>query len=1321
MTKKLFVVLVVISALLISFSLVLAAKKAPVRDRAEVYVKQIISQQQATPMPRGTLSEKQDVVSMFPDRGEKASASYVSLSGSSGEIQAAPFQHTKDFCDLYGVGAYYITDWFWGIEYYANYQDPEEFGCVDVWPFEVVDVGFDLNIDMAYDIDVQGYVYSADLTDPACPVPGTELCATPVYTVSVPDAGWWTISLPLTEQCCVDGPYFAVIYIFTDLYGLGVDPVAEDDVSDVCRTYNDYGSGWEDLVVDYGWPGEMLLWSTGYTNPQNTCGGGPSDQCVLQHDNGSAASYFGSWEVGDQNAVYYDPATMCTECTEVYPINITSVRGQFYDHAGVGVPMDVIFHFYEAGDPCVGPGAEIYSFEATVDVFYPDGDFVVNTPEDVCLEDDFFLACEYNSGTAGSIPSLLFDNNYPVDTCFQWNEYLDYGWIEWWDFWSTPAEVGWLMLSCVGTCNDEVCNPGEECYLFQGTGAASSFWSGWGADDGVAKYYDPEDPFHACTTPVYPYRIDAFDVALYDHAGVGSVDIELAVYLECSDPCDGPGTEIYRTEPINVTTFYPDVATITLPDLLCMYEPFFVGVHYPNGDGATTPSVLFDDGVCDTCHAWMWYESAGYSPPWYEWSDFWAAPPPGCPMIYVLGYTESPACDIPQCDTTIEQLQGGLFASYYWKQPPNDEFLNMRFEMPADHGGRLEYFNWANYEGGTSGDPNPDFYVWLSDGLYPLDNNPPYQAIADFHISYGDIVYYPGWTTVQTYSHNLVFDPGEMFHIGVNHAFEAGDTLAPLSDDGTAFPSSDRWSGWYEGAWEGYGPYEMLLDAYICPFAPENPTFTMKCTPALGYATPGDPPTDVYQIQLTSVIGYAENVTLSLLSVSPTPTTFINATFVPNGVPCPYTADVAIEVGAGEPYGDYTLTFQGVGDDAQTKTCDVTLRLQPPFDEEIVEFFHGFQRTSNFGAVGNDVRDNFVWYGTNYLFDGTLISAIPGTPQADYFALDAYDCAHVGFVPTQHLVKTYDPWCPGGGDYEEYYGEVAYSNFYTTVFPGEYDSLFVIGLKDVDCTDFSIKIKIYYNPTSDPIPELWTGLFEDWDVGDAYNNWVEMDPDHNLAWQYDLADPSIVFGIFKAPFYDDMMHSIRGVNNAYYVWPNAGFCADWGLDSLWYLMTTAGYYPPVDINADSNDMSILVTPPPFSLNPGEKHIEIWIDFGRNLNDGLTWEQWYHKILRYCGFYRGDVNASDTLELPALDVSDLVYLTNYLYKGGPAPLPFADQGDVNGVPPGGKDLICPKNNVDASDVVYLINYVWKGGPAPVDYVRFIEQFWSRPSLFLNPNW
>jgi hypothetical protein len=54
---------------------------------------------------------------------------------------------------------------------------------------------------------------------------------------------------------------------------------------------------------------------------------------------------------------------------------------------------------------------------------------------------------------------------------------------------------------------------------------------------------------------------------------------------------------------------------------------------------------------------------------------------------------------------------------------------------------------------------------------------------------------------------------------------------------------------------------------------------------------------------------------------------------------------------------------------------------------------------------------------------------------------------------------------------------------------------------------------------------------------------------------------------------------------------------------------------------------------------------------------------------------------------SIDISDVIYLINYLFKGGPAPVLIA--GDCNN-----------DSNVSVSDVVYLINYNFKGGPLPV---------------------
>jgi hypothetical protein len=71
-----------------------------------------------------------------------------------------------------------------------------------------------------------------------------------------------------------------------------------------------------------------------------------------------------------------------------------------------------------------------------------------------------------------------------------------------------------------------------------------------------------------------------------------------------------------------------------------------------------------------------------------------------------------------------------------------------------------------------------------------------------------------------------------------------------------------------------------------------------------------------------------------------------------------------------------------------------------------------------------------------------------------------------------------------------------------------------------------------------------------------------------------------------------------------------------------------------------------------------------------------WPSWGRRCIL------GDADSSGTI-----DVGDVVYLINYLFKNGPEPNP-RQSGEVNG-----------DGNVTVSDVVYLINYLFKGGPPP----------------------
>ena len=61
---------------------------------------------------------------------------------------------------------------------------------------------------------------------------------------------------------------------------------------------------------------------------------------------------------------------------------------------------------------------------------------------------------------------------------------------------------------------------------------------------------------------------------------------------------------------------------------------------------------------------------------------------------------------------------------------------------------------------------------------------------------------------------------------------------------------------------------------------------------------------------------------------------------------------------------------------------------------------------------------------------------------------------------------------------------------------------------------------------------------------------------------------------------------------------------------------------------------------------------------------------------------GDANSDGML-----NIGDVVFLSNYVYNSGPAPLPI-ESGNVN----------CD-DGCNVGDIVYMINYIFKNGPKP----------------------
>jgi len=64
------------------------------------------------------------------------------------------------------------------------------------------------------------------------------------------------------------------------------------------------------------------------------------------------------------------------------------------------------------------------------------------------------------------------------------------------------------------------------------------------------------------------------------------------------------------------------------------------------------------------------------------------------------------------------------------------------------------------------------------------------------------------------------------------------------------------------------------------------------------------------------------------------------------------------------------------------------------------------------------------------------------------------------------------------------------------------------------------------------------------------------------------------------------------------------------------------------------------------------------------------------------YVAGDANGDE-----AVNLADAVYIINYVFKGGPAPVPM-EAGDAN----------CD-GTTNLADAVYLVNYIFKGGPEP----------------------
>jgi hypothetical protein len=124
-------------------------------------------------------------------------------------------------------------------------------------------------------------------------------------------------------------------------------------------------------------------------------------------------------------------------------------------------------------------------------------------------------------------------------------------------------------------------------------------------------------------------------------------------------------------------------------------------------------------------------------------------------------------------------------------------------------------------------------------------------------------------------------------------------------------------------------------------------------------------------------------------------------------------------------------------------------------------------------------------------------------------------------------------------------------------------------------------------------------------------------------------------------------------------------------------VSTSYHFPP---NPDSTtiDSDLIMSEYIKTLDYGTYY---WKVIAKD-NFGLERESDQTCYFMVTGIHAGDFNGDGSI-----DISDVVFLVNYLYTSGPAPDPL-ELGDVN----------CD-DGVNVSDVIFLINFLFKNGPPP----------------------
>ena len=169
-------------------------------------------------------------------------------------------------CDVGNLNeaVYNYGNWIMGGEKYAYLVDPAAEGCGCDEGFRLDRVSMMMQFgteDAPVTFDAYGSLTEALWDDAASKyVPGEPYCSGPTWSITADQPGLYDIYVDLDGGCecaALTEPYFVMLTLPNE-FVWWPDAMEDDDPrTGVC--YYDSGTGWSDLVADFGWWGNNIM------------------------------------------------------------------------------------------------------------------------------------------------------------------------------------------------------------------------------------------------------------------------------------------------------------------------------------------------------------------------------------------------------------------------------------------------------------------------------------------------------------------------------------------------------------------------------------------------------------------------------------------------------------------------------------------------------------------------------------------------------------------------------------------------------------------------------------------------------------------------------------------------------------------------------------------------------------------------------------------------------------------------------------------------------------------------------------------------------